>query len=732
MCMQVGYAQEKAMRVQKTDNTSTLTRVAEIDKVSFLNVQGNSMLVHTTNGNIDQTDVAEVEEISFVDTLFNLNSNGDRILEYDEVCWPENKLLPVFLPPASILRAVDMPALNLSDEERVMMCTLQGIVNRTRPRLILYNHNEEPRTTWPNAHNLKRISLASNAYQLVKYFSSEIRGLVLYSTEKSEHYANLAATVAGLERALPVTEAIRQKLIAMGLDLPVLEDFTALTYTSALSIYNYLYNNYWSRCNHRLLVSLRPTIPYVHDIAAAAGSAVVWLDPRNTSEKSLLDKMLRDMTPGRDIVLGWYPEERSGVGEATRYGLSTVPADFFENTTVYSAVSGPVNIPAVPKRPKLENKVYATVYISDGDNIQYCQHAMAKIFEQSGRGKMPMNWTVSPALVDISPRMLNYYYKKATKNDCFVSGPSGLGYAMPYDAHNKKWNTSTYKDFVPYARLSQRYLEQAGLRVVTIWDDVNTYQRKAYADECGYLYGLTIQDWERQTGRLQTTVQNGRLPFIPNYPCYANGVDVITDFFNRDIKNFKGTAPMFVSGQVTVWDAGPDKLVALTDKLDALSPGNVEIVRADHFFNLYCEANHLPFDLTMTEAMQVTSSASETKAEVAADGSPSQANMWVSATSDGQGWVQLDFGESYLISRYVVRHAQAAGMGCEFNTRDFVVETSEDGIAWQQVGAHANNIQAVNDVAIEPVQARYLRVTVTNAGEDGVVRIGDVEVYGSH
>ena len=48
LCMQTGYAQEKAMRVQKTDSTSTFTRVAEIDKVSFLNVQGNTMYVHTT------------------------------------------------------------------------------------------------------------------------------------------------------------------------------------------------------------------------------------------------------------------------------------------------------------------------------------------------------------------------------------------------------------------------------------------------------------------------------------------------------------------------------------------------------------------------------------------------------------------------------------------------------------------------------------------------------------
>ena len=405
-----------------------LLGIALMGAVQLMAQQPATMMMKLKNGAVVRSDVNAVEKITFADTLYNLNSSGDRILEADELCWPEDRLLPQFLPPVGTIKSLDMSAAKLSDEERVMFCTLQGIINRTRPRILLYNHNEEAQNIWPDAHNLKTSAISKSApYTLVKQFKNEIKGLVLYSKEKSDHYANLAVTIAGLDRLLPVTAAIKSKLEANGLEFPVVEDLTQLTYTNAQGVYNYLYNNYWSRCNHRLLISERPTIPYVHDIGAACGSACVWLDPRNASERQVLDKMLKDLTPGRDIVLGWYAEERSGVGEATRYGLSTVPADFFENTTVYSAVNKPVKIAPVPKRPKLENKVYASVYISDGDNIQYIQHAMAKIFEQSGRGRMAMNWTVSPALADFSPMMLNYYYRKASTNDCFVSGPSGLG-----------------------------------------------------------------------------------------------------------------------------------------------------------------------------------------------------------------------------------------------------------------------------------------------------------------
>ena len=713
----------------------TLHAIALLASAQLAAQQPATMIMKLTNGADIRTDIEEVEKITFADTTYNLNSGGNRILEADELCWPNDRLLPFFLPPATTVRTLDMSAAKLSDEERVMFCTLQGIVNRTQPRILLYNHNEEPQTTWPTAHSLKTSATpAAMPYTLVKSYLNEIKGLVVYSNEKSQHYANLAVTIAGLDRLLPVTAEVKEKLETNGIELPVAEDLTTLKMTTATAVYTYLYNKYWKRCNHRLLISERPNIPYVHDIAAACGSACVWLDPRNAGECQVLDKMLKDMTPGRDIVLGWYPEERSGVGEATKYGLSSVPADFFENTTVYSAVVRPVRIAPVPKRPKLENKVYAAVYISDGDNIQYCQHAMAKIFEQSGRGKMALNWTISPALADFSPSMLNYYYGKATVNDCFVSGPSGLGYAMPYDAHNSRYYAAAdnLKLFTPYTQLTQRYIEKAGLRVITIWDEVSAVQRRAYAENCPYLYGLTINDWERQSGRLTGRVQSNWLPVIPQYPCYANGVDVITDFFNRDIKNFNGAEPMFVTGQATVWDAGPDKLVALKDRLNALSPGNVKIVRADHWFSYYNEAHHLPFNITMLQDMTVTSSPGRTNARLAADGSPSTGYIWISKVSDGTGWVQMDFKEPYVISRYVVRHAEAAGLDPRLNSRDFTIETSLDGEVWTTVGTHLGNTSPVTDASITPVEARYVRVNVTDAGTDGYARIGDIEIYGAH
>ena len=221
-----------------------LLAVALLGTVPFMAQQPTTMITKLANGAALRTDVSEVEKITFADTLYNLNSTGYRILEADELCWPDDRLLPFFLMPASPVRTLDMSAASLSDEERVMFCTLQGIINRTRPRILLYNHNEEPQSTWPTAHNLRTSAIsASTPYALVKQFKEEINGLVLYSNELCNHYSNLAVTIAGLDRLLPVTAAIRAKLVANGMDFPVVEDLTQLTMSTALAAYNYLYNN---------------------------------------------------------------------------------------------------------------------------------------------------------------------------------------------------------------------------------------------------------------------------------------------------------------------------------------------------------------------------------------------------------------------------------------------------------------------------------------------------------
>ena len=645
--------------------------------------------------------------------------------------WPAGQMLPHFATPASQLDGIDMKQGKLSSEEKTMLLAVQGIINKRQPRIFLYEHFSEGKHKWPRLLNLSVNELEATQYmQLVSKYKNELKGVILYDPEKSIHYLNLASTVAGLEDAIPVTSQLYELLKQQNIQLPVLADLRKLPYTKATEIYEYMYDQYWKKCTHRLLISLPPQRGFVRDLAVASGAAIVWLDARDWKENTVLRKFMKTMQPGESIITGWYAEERSGIGLATEYGLSTIPSDFYENTTVYAGMQQQIQYPEIPKMPALENKIYLALYMSDGDNVQYCQHAMSELWDKKGRGVIPINWTISPGLVDFGPGLLNHYYTTATPNDFFASGPSGMGYSLIYDAHNYLWNATSGTDFTPYAKLTQQYLEKSGLRVITIWDEVNQKQMGAYARNCRYLYGLTQQDWERRPYKVPTYIQDHKLAFVPNLPCYANGVDVIYSFWRDTIAKFDGSHPIFLSAQGESWKMGPDNIVVLKKRLEELSPGNIVICRGDHFFNLHNQANYLPFNLTLLPKMKITSSPTSTETKFATDGTPCEGHLWISKKEGNRAWIQFDFKNEYLISRYVVRHAGNAGLPERLNTRSFSIEVSQDGKKWTRVDIQKGNTVSVTDVDITPTSGRYVRLLIQDAGEDGIARIGDVEIYG--
>lgn len=646
------------------------------------------------------------------------------------ISWPKGQALPQFASPADMLDGLDMLKTGLSVSEKTMFSVLQGLVNKTKPRIILFGDVREGNYKWPNNLQLG-VSEWTDKWGLLKKYQDEISGIVLYDMDKSVHYLNLASTIGGLKNALPVTPADLIQLKENGFDLPVLVDLTDLKYTKSTEIYQYLYDNYWKQCTKRLLVSLNTRASYyIRDIGTATGAAIVWLDPRKEEEAVVLRKFLGDMKAGESIIIGWWAEERSGIGIGTSYGISTIPADFYENATVYAGTSHSIQLPVVPKMPRLENKIYLAIFLSDGDNVQYCQHAMSNLWDNKNRGSVPINWTVSPGLADFGPGLLNYYYKTATPNDFFASGPSGLGYTLIYDAHNTKWNMTKSEHIEAYTKFSQQYLEKSGLRVITIWDEINEQQMDTYATNCRYLYGVTLEDWERSKP-LQTTVKQQKLAFMPNHPCYASHIDDIYVRWEKKIKTYDGSKPLFLAAQGESWKMGPENIVMLMEKLEKLSPGNIVICRGDHFFTLYNKANALDFNLTLSADMKITSSTTATQASYAADGTPSGEHKWVSS-GKGEKWIQFDLNDLFLINRYVIRHAGSDGMDASFNTRSFKLEVSSDNSTWQEVSKYKNNTEPVTDIDFAPVKARYVRLTILDAGKDGTARIGDVEIYGRH
>lgn len=660
----------------------------------------------------------------------NKHKNWVAYTEFDEgIQWPEDRILPSF---SKIDSELDMFTITyLNDASKTMLTALQGLVNKKKTRIYINGVNalDEGVTTWRDRLGLK-CKEYFNIYEFIKKYQDEVDGVVLYE-EHSPHFRNLALTVAGIKNLLPVERRMYASFKDNGIDLEVKENLCGLACRSCEEVYTYLYSTYWKDCTKRVLVSLCPQAHtgHIRDMAAAIGAAVVWLDPREEKQKNILDLFLADMTAGKSVCLGWWPEERSGIGEGTSYGISTIPSDFYENPTVFSACDHIMRMPAIPKKPQLENKIYLSIFLSDGDNVQYCQHHMSNLWKNKDRGTIPLNWTVSPGLADIGPGILNYYFDTATENDCFVSGPSGLGYALIYDEHNDKLFLSDEELTDAYTELSNRYLTKTGLRSITVWDQLRDIHFRSYEKNCRALYGLTQEDWFQKPAPLKPHIENNRLAFLPNYPAYAETVEDIYRQLEDTIKNYDGKAPMFLATQGVTWSLTPANMTKLMERFNELVPGKIEVMRADHFFALYNEANNIPFNIALSKDCVATAHDNTSDPMLAINGSAAKKYQWVSNNAEN-AYIMLDLGAQYLVSRYVVKHAGFAGMDRELNTYEFTVEVSVDGKAWTVVDDVDENIADITDVDIEPCKARYFKINIKNPGSDNVVRIGDIEVYG--
>ena len=654
------------------------------------------------------------------------------------ISWPEGQILPTFATPAETVDMISITA--FTSEEQITATALQGLVNKTKPRILFLDNNpDEGSTTWPRTEimNLNTEShKKAGRYDLVKKYIGEVSGAVLYDSSETIHYRNLASSVAAAEGLLPIEKDVYEDWKNEGIELEVKIDLTNLTYKSEVDIYNYLYDNYWKDMQHRILISADPgDCQHIRDMAAATGAAVVWLDCTNDDQKAVFEKFLGDMEAGNGIVLGWYTTERSGITTVTKYGLSTVPANLYINSTIYSGTDHKILIPDVPDKPELENKVYIALYISDGDNIQYNQRYMRKLWDQSekDRGKVAINWTISPSLVDIGAGLMNYYYTTATDKDCFVAGPSGLGYSMPVNtleepgapAINYLEDDKLMESFV---KLTNTYLQRSGLRVVTVWDNLSVSQRSIYSSNARYLYGLTVHDWHGRSNAA-SSVENGNMLVQQLIPCYGGNTDSLVGAWERPIARWDGESPLFLASQVSVWgEVKPADIVKLAEEMEEKYGGKVEFVRADHYYALYSEANGLPFDLSMSSKVKVSATSGETSAANTLDGTP--VSIW-EGTGQGEQTITYDFGGQYSISRYVIRHAGENGMDASLNTKNYVVEVSADGNQWTVVDEYKNNAENVTDIDIEAVDANYLRIRITDAGADGIARIADVEIYGT-
>ncbi len=498
--------------------------------------------------------------------------------------WPQDQALPTFAPP----RHLDVVSLSddssSNSELTQMFVTLEGIVNRREPRIyVIENQPNEGAYSWLNDMKIP-YTVHTNPWEVFDDYVREVKGVIIYDPALIDT-TDIATTLAGLQDGIVVSPDLAQKLTAAPNHLPVLADLRG-KFTSALDAYTWEYQNLGPQTTHHMLIGLSPAttsdqkVPFgfLRDYAVANRAMVFWTTTSNAQSMALFDQILSSVQPATPY-LGWFDSEPLGVSEATKHSVRVLASDWYNNMTVFSGIRAPIHQQPMLPAPALANKVYITFTVSDGDNLQYDEHYMRLAWDDLARGKVPLNWTIDPLIVDAAPMILSHYQQTATRNDWIIAGPSGAGYFYP-----SLWPQSNLNAFL---HASERYMIRAGLRSVYALDTQATlpdYVAQTYRNQM-HLDGLFLLN---STPTPQTSVMAKDLPVAKMY--FGSTRDRALQEIQQSVAKWDGKSPLFISIMLNGWSDPAADAAYVVQNLNA----DCVVVRGDQFFQLFRKANGLP------------------------------------------------------------------------------------------------------------------------------------------
>lgn len=613
-------------------------------------------------------------------------------------------------------------------DELYLFASLKGIVNKTQPRIFSYEGDAfaEGPYTWLQSLNMSWTEPADK-WDLITKYRSEIEGLIVYDPEQI-HTVNLATMLAKDQGALIASPALLPRLTASPYNLPILLDLRG-QFTSKLDVYQTLYDTYWPNLDRRILVGLNPDIhkAALREYATALGAAVIWLDPNVAGESELLNNFLSSMPAGANYM-GWWPEEQPGVQRASTFGIATIASDWCSNLTMHSGMPRTINVKPIPPKPVLQNKIYVAFILSDGDNLQFIEHLMRKLWSNPDRGSVPIGWTLSPAMVDAMPGALNYFYQTATNNDNLISGPSGYGYGYPND-----WpNQTALNQFVAK---TEEYNNRAGFRVVTIWNTIvggiDQHVGEAFATHAPSLLGVTAQN----TGG-GLTIYNNSLPGMALSCNYCTQEQPMIEHIASASEGWDGSEPRFIIIQAQPWnDVKPTNFKNVANSLG----DDYVVVRPDHIFQLIREANGLAVE--PVQSIQDITNLGGTISAQYQTGSPkgeAYTNLIDNNTSTKyltfhpSGWIQYQAPSPYIVKRYTLTSANDHP---ERDPLNWTLQGSNNGINWTTLDSQTNQdfakrYQTRTFTFENNVGYTHYRFNMTN-NNGSTLQLAEMELFGS-
>ena len=438
---------------------------------------------------------------------------------------------------------------NFTLAERTLAAVLQGVVNRSGPKVFLVNgcnswisslrtdkvspaaFSDGFTETYPSTDHIWLTELSRYGFEFVKTslydaicaFKSEFRGLLRFD-EISRHTA--ALTACGLYDLLPVDEETHQKYAAALDGLKVEIDYTG-QFADPLEAQGYAVTNllekttdefvssYFCEAENSTLQSDYAVMKraFCYDLNHVTASNLSHAEDEAKSyskrDEELLIPILNHVKPF-GFLWGWGRGGENAIASITaERGIVLLCANM-PNASFFAGIpaSGKklAQRRAEPAKIKAENKMYIAFMVNEGDtyksaatfwNFGSWHHTVA-------HRDLKINWGVDGLVFRLFPFLHSYFYENATDSDYFFSATTAYGYIHP---------DFLRKDLIfPYAEKVREMLEFTDTKYFDPWwfsvrDETGEERKWDFLAATG-AKGIT------QWNSANTTLYEGGVPII--------------------------------------------------------------------------------------------------------------------------------------------------------------------------------------------------------------------------
>jgi len=503
---------------------------------------------------------------------------------------------------------------------RLTLSCLQGMVNRSQPRLyLIHDRYDKLWLDWlrerGDIDEIKWLDVG----QVFERFLPEVK--VTFVTDPAiPATINVATMLASVHQGLVATPRTAGQFNLPQGHLPdswkMGMDLRFKGWKKDVDAYRWCYEEIGDQLSRQAVAIFDPHEVAMRDYLVEFKIPILWLSGPQDVAKQPQASPVEEKEFARDILMKWPPNIPClgwpGGGESPQHGIGewegvrltsecakyTVVTGYdgygpaVGNLSVHSGTTATLRQPPMPPVKLDRKKVYVCFSASDGDGPNFVRQIYRKLHDDPRRTSfLPIGWHFELADHSLMPDIVDYFYRKSYPGDNFIVALTGMGY-IHEDNYAENFSAEDREKILSdYVRLSGQYAAKFEANILNTFAEMSTERLRAFAKMPGITAILA------NYGRTSSTTFSNQVTEVEGVPVFravngGPGSLLNTPYARRNAESFMVNEikrwtpperPAFLFVSAVLWLT---HIELIENIIGGLGPDYVA-VRPDQFVSLY-------------------------------------------------------------------------------------------------------------------------------------------------